>query len=110
MYLFGISTWVILTRANFGPIGWYAGVSSLGVPILADQFTQFQPGGTDYANLITAGNPGFSDLPTALEQNLSASAWLHFQQLFYRKSNFMLFLLTASTFTGLLEPGVPGVP
>ena len=42
------------------------------------------------------------------EQNLSASAWLHFQQLFYRKSNFMLFLLTASTFTGLSEPGVPG--
>ena len=66
MYLFGISTWVILTRANFGPIGWYAGVSSLGVPILADQFTQYQPGGTDYANLFTTGTPGFSDLPTAL--------------------------------------------
>ena len=25
----------------------------------------FQPGGTDYAHLIT-GTPGFSDLPTAL--------------------------------------------
>ena len=25
-----------------------------------------QPGGTDYAHLITTGTPGFSDLPTAL--------------------------------------------
>ena len=51
MYLFGISTWVILTRANFGPIGWYAGVSSLGVPILADQLSNpisTRLGGTDY--------------------------------------------------------------
>ena len=46
---------------------------SLGVPgvrwqtqILADQFTLFQPGGTDYAHLITTGTPRFSDLPTAL--------------------------------------------
>ena len=41
-----------------------------GVPwhtqILADQLTLFQPGGTDYAHLITTGTPGFSDLPTAL--------------------------------------------
>ena len=50
-----------------------AGVSSLGVPgvpwhtqILADQLTLFQLGGTDFAHLITAGTPGFSDLPTAL--------------------------------------------
>ena len=47
-----------------------SGPSSLGVPghtqILADQLTLFQPGGTDYANLITTGTPGFSDLPTAL--------------------------------------------
>ena len=51
------------------------GVSSLSVPgvpvlwhthILTDQLTLFQPGGTDYANLITTGTPGFSDLPTAL--------------------------------------------
>ena len=49
------------------------GLSSLGVPgvpwhtqILADQVTLFQPGGTDYAHLITTGTPGFSDLPTAL--------------------------------------------
>ena len=34
--------------------------------ILADQLTLFQPGGTDYAYLITAGTPEFSDLPTAL--------------------------------------------
>jgi hypothetical protein len=34
--------------------------------ILADQLTLFQPGGTDYAHLITTGTPGFSDLPTAL--------------------------------------------
>ena len=51
----------------------YAGLSSLGVPgvpwhtqILADQLTLFQPGGTDYAHLITTGTPGFSDPPTAL--------------------------------------------
>ena len=49
------------------------GLSSLGVPggpwhtqILADQLTLFQPGGTDYAHLITTGTPEFSDLPTAL--------------------------------------------
>ena len=33
----------------------------------ADQLTLFQPGGTDYAHLITTGTPGFSDLRTALE-------------------------------------------
>ena len=51
----------------------FSGLSSLGVPgvpwhtqILADQLTLFQPGGTDYAHLITTGTPGFSDLPTAL--------------------------------------------
>jgi hypothetical protein len=51
----------------------YPGLSSLGVPgvprhtqILEDQLTLFQPGGTDYAHLITTGTPGFSDLPTAL--------------------------------------------
>ena len=51
-----------------------AGLLSLGVPgvpwhtqILADQLTLFQPGGTDYAHLITTGTPGFSDLPAALE-------------------------------------------
>ena len=50
------------------------GVSSLGVQgvpwhtqILADQFTLFQPGGTDYAHLITTGTPRFSNLPTALQ-------------------------------------------
>ena len=36
------------------------------VVTLADQLTPFQPGGTDYAHLITTGTPGFSDLPTAL--------------------------------------------
>ena len=48
----------------------HTGLSSVGVPgvpwhtqSLADQLTLFQPGGTDYAHLIT---PGFSDLPTAL--------------------------------------------
>mgnify|MGYP001280782272 CR=1 FL=1 len=62
-----------------------AGLSSLGVPgvprhtqILADQLTLFQPGGTNYAHLITTGTPGFSDLPTALplkiEFNLKLSA------------------------------------
>ena len=56
-----------------GPVIGLAGLSSLGVPgvpwhiqILADQLTLFQPGGTDYAYLITTGTPGFLDLPTAL--------------------------------------------
>ena len=31
------------------------------------KLTLFQPGGTDYAHLITTGTPGFSDLPTALK-------------------------------------------
>jgi hypothetical protein len=51
----------------------FTGLSSLGVPdvpwhtqILADQLTLFQPGGTDYAHLITTGTHGFSELPTAL--------------------------------------------
>ena len=50
-----------------------SGPSSLGVPgvpwhtqILADQLNLFQPGGTDYAHLITTGTPGFLDLPTSL--------------------------------------------
>ena len=46
-----------------------------GVPwhtqILADQLTLFQPGGTDYAHLITTDTPGFSDVPTALLSPLS---------------------------------------
>ena len=51
-----------------------SGMSSLWVPgvpwhpqILADQLTISQPGGTDYAHLITTGTPGFPDLPTALQ-------------------------------------------
>ena len=54
----------------------FSGPSSLGVPgvpwhtqYLADQLTLFQPGGTDYAHLITTGIPRFSDLPTALYCN-----------------------------------------
>ena len=50
------------------------GLSSLAVPgvpwhthILADQLTLFQPGGTDYAHLITTGTPRFSDFWTALK-------------------------------------------
>ena len=46
------------------------GARGKGVPwnpkIFADQLTLSQPGGTDYAHLITTGTPGFSDLPTAL--------------------------------------------
>ena len=56
-----------------------AGLSSLGVPgvpwhtqILAGQLTLFQPGGTDYAHLITTGTPGFSNLPTALKFSATA--------------------------------------
>ena len=59
-------------RVSHFPL-YISGPSSLGVPgvpwhtqILADQLTLFQPGGTDYAHLITTGSPGFSDLPTAL--------------------------------------------
>ena len=56
---------------------YWTGLSSLGVPgvpwhtqILADQLTLFQPGGTDYTRLITTGTPGFSDLPTALQNTI----------------------------------------
>ena len=58
----------------FGKFEDNTGLSSLGVPgvpwhtqILADQLTLFQPRGTDYANLITTGTLGFSDLPTNLQ-------------------------------------------
>ena len=58
------------------------GLSSLGVPgvpwptqFLADQLTLFQPGGTDYAPLITTGTPGFSDLPTALMLSKMPENW-----------------------------------
>ena len=37
---------------------------------LADQLTLSSPGGTDYAQLITTGTPRFSDLPTALDQEV----------------------------------------
>jgi hypothetical protein len=63
----------VLRWPKLGEIWSISGLSSLGVPgvqwhtqILADQLTLFQPGGTDYAHLITTGTPGFSDLPTAL--------------------------------------------
>ena len=59
-------------------------LSSLGVPgvpwhtqIFADQLTLFQPGGTDYAQLITTGTPGFSELPTALGPALYTQTGLH---------------------------------
>ena len=68
-------TQIALSVVCFNLLGWNSvtGLSSLGVPgvpwhtqILADQLTLFQPGGTDYAHLITTGTPRFSDLPTAL--------------------------------------------
>ena len=37
--------------------------------ILADQLTLSQPGGTDYAYLITTDTSGFSDIPTTLDSN-----------------------------------------
>jgi hypothetical protein len=46
---------------------------------LADQLTLFQPGGTDYAHLITTGTPGFSDLPTALNYTYLLYWTLYFQ-------------------------------
>ena len=48
----------------------YRGVVPQGAwrpQILADQLTLSQQGATDYAHLITTGNSGFSDLPTALK-------------------------------------------
>ena len=41
-------------------------LTTLVTLILADQLTLFQPGGTNYAHLITTGTPGCSDPPTAL--------------------------------------------
>ena len=47
-----------------------------GTPnISADQLTLFQPGGTDYAHLITTGIPRFSDLPTALVRQIKEQDW-----------------------------------
>ena len=43
-----------------------AGLSSPGVPILADQLTLSQPGRADYAHHITTSTSGFSNIPTAL--------------------------------------------
>ena len=37
-----------------------------GPQILADHLTLSQPGGEDYAQYITTGTSGFSDIPTAL--------------------------------------------
>ena len=61
----------------------YPGLLSLGVPgvpwhthILADQLTLFQPGGTDYAHLITTGPLRFSDLRTALQYHISKSLYV----------------------------------
>ena len=75
------------------------GPSSLGVPgvpwhtqILADQLTLFQPGGTDYAHLITTGTPGFSDLPTALltrEEKLQETHGFFFTFPFKSLQNFV---------------------
>ena len=66
----------LLNKANMYLLGTGVsslGVSFLGVPgvpwhsqILADKLTLSQPGGTNYAHLITTATPGFSDLPTAL--------------------------------------------
>ena len=39
--------------------------------VLEDQVTIFQPGGTNYAHLITTGTPRFTDLPTVLESILT---------------------------------------
>ena len=68
------------------------GLSSLGVPwhtqILADQLTLFQPGGTDYAHLITTGTPGFSDIPTAL--NCSQMKLLNFENWSCQKLDIIL--------------------
>ena len=62
------------------------GLSSLGVPgvpwhtqILADQLTLFQQGGTDFSLLITTGTPGFSDLPTALQSQITITFYVWFE-------------------------------
>ena len=61
-----MSTKVCQSFCILGP----SSLGVLGVPwhtqILGDQVTLFQPGGKDYAHLITTGTPGFSDLPKAL--------------------------------------------
>ena len=71
--IFEKSSLKLFSKSSWTNLIYTSGLSSLGVPgvpghtqILADQLTLFQPGGTDYAHLITTGTPGFSDLPTAL--------------------------------------------
>ena len=53
----------------------------------------FQPGGTDYAHLITTGTPGFSDPPTALylDENMGRvgvkSDTVHIAKVYYIVGN-----------------------
>ena len=55
------------------------------------------PGGTDYAHLITTGTPGFSDLPTALtwRECKVECAFITLPKLFGSFSNFDLAELAA---------------
>ena len=73
MFLFSLTK--TLKQAFYMNHTWLWGFFTLlvalanGVPfqILEDQLTLFQPGGTDYAHLITTGTHGFLDIPTALQ-------------------------------------------
>ena len=98
-YLFvSILTWEMLDLVKvYIPIVTLQGCSKGGgrgaaapPQILADQLTLSQPGGTDYAHLITTGTPGFSDLPTALNRWSSDSFDINtiviFQSKFVSKS------------------------
>ena len=92
-----------------------AGLSSLGVPgvpwhtqILADQLTLFQPGGTDYAHLITTGTPGFSDLPTALHRFLKFPAWLAQIDIFHIYLNHTIDLDFGNRINGMIN--MEGIP
>jgi hypothetical protein len=50
-------------RCNVGAGGAGSAIARID---LANQLTLAQPEGADYAHQITTGNPGFSNLPTAL--------------------------------------------
>ena len=56
----------LIIRAFLALMFYSAGLSSLGVPDFGRSVNPISTGGTDYAQLITTGTPGFSDPPTAL--------------------------------------------
>ena len=58
----------------------------------ADQLTLFQPGGTDYAHLITTGLPVFSDLPTTLHYESAVYVQISYLKLYTKFCMIYIFI------------------